>query len=392
MKLSKSQRIALLVAAATIALSAFAPPWKYVDETPARPAGFRWLWSPPGKSLCRSAPSAEDLTYVKEHPETTAQFSKYFGCNPDETEDRVAELSWPTIALEWAAVLLVGGLTVAGLQRGTRKKASGEPPHALDSTETLHPQRDVSANRTPTQQTDASIGPILTGQSAEQQPMRANVSEAAGLQPVNPSRLPPPPGEKRHSSLSIGRCLAAAFLGLVPIIPLLGMFFYCTLSPVGRRTMKVIWNFMCLWVFITVITSAVQQQLFRPDRLADQSDRDTNIVAALGEPVKPNIFDKIANAGEAKEKEFLDNVSPAGKFRAQKSLLSDDNNALLGEGAKDPETWSDAVLFGPMPGDREQVVKFAVHILGIAVLGICFALIGFGIRSAFRATVKVCRS
>jgi hypothetical protein len=199
MKLATSHRIALLLSAATIALTAVAPPWTYVDETPGRPAGFSWLWSPPGKSPCRKAPTANDLEWAHEHPEATPYFSKAFGCNPDETEDRVAELAWPTIALEWTAVLLVGGLTVAGLQRRTRKRASGKRPQSFNSSATVCSQSDVSADVAPTQQEDTSGRQILTVQPAEQQTITARTSEVktAPFRPVNPSSLPPQPGEKR---------------------------------------------------------------------------------------------------------------------------------------------------------------------------------------------------
>jgi len=122
--ITKSQRIALLLAAAVVVATVVLPPWKYVGYPMTIVAGYSWIWAPIGHSPCQIQPTAEDLDWVRARPEHLPQFTRSFGCRPDQVNERPSDIAWHMMAIEWAAILLVAGLVVVSLHRRPRDHVS----------------------------------------------------------------------------------------------------------------------------------------------------------------------------------------------------------------------------------------------------------------------------
>jgi hypothetical protein len=139
MTLTNAQRIMLALSAAVVAATIVLPPWRYVDIPSGDVAGYSWIWSPIGRSPCRTAPSSTDLDYVRGHPDAAKKFAERFRCTPDQAEERPSDvpsdIAWNILYLEWIAILLAGGLTVLSLHRracntdpGVRVASTKAPP------------------------------------------------------------------------------------------------------------------------------------------------------------------------------------------------------------------------------------------------------------------------
>ena len=151
MLITKGQRVALLLAAAAVFATVVLPPWKYVGYPMTIVAGYSWIWSPIGQSPCRLHPTTEDLDALRARPEHLPEFTRYFGCGPDQVDEQPSDIAWHLLAIEWAAILLVAGLVVASLHRWPRATVSETAIQLSKPTKVAEPP---------------TIGPLVSASSA----------------------------------------------------------------------------------------------------------------------------------------------------------------------------------------------------------------------------------